>query len=187
MAKRKSSQDKQRSTNHTNNPKDRVTRIPLKAGGELRYSGKVGSSCSTSGTRHVNLATNPVISQQWGKNREVLTTIFRSLTVSWSTFKSDCYLQTNHIIIIWQFIIPLTIVISYWSIWMPGEEYTPNVIRNWYGLFSELTTNLYYHITIVVLYVCPQFDQNPSIDFEYVIYNDSKLCHRSFVHTKLGI
>ena len=49
---------------------------------------------------------------------------------------------------------------------MPGEEYTANVIRNWYVFFFELTTNLYYHITIVVLYVCPQFDQNPSIDFE---------------------
>jgi hypothetical protein len=43
--------DKQRSTKHTQDTKDRVTRTPLKNGGELRCSGRVGSSCSTSGTR----------------------------------------------------------------------------------------------------------------------------------------
>ena len=51
---------------------DRVTRTPLKTRGELRCSRRVGSSCSTSGTRRVNLVTNPVISHRWGKNREVL-------------------------------------------------------------------------------------------------------------------
>jgi hypothetical protein len=40
--------------------KDRVTRTPPKSGGELRCSGRVSSSCSTSGTRRVNLVTNPV-------------------------------------------------------------------------------------------------------------------------------
>jgi hypothetical protein len=30
--------------------------------------------CSTSGTRRVNLVTNPVISCEWGKDREVFTT-----------------------------------------------------------------------------------------------------------------
>ena len=49
--------------------------------GELRCSGRVGSSCSTSGIRRVNLATNPVISREWGKDREVLTT---SGTYPWS-------------------------------------------------------------------------------------------------------
>ena len=44
--------------------KDRVTRTPLKIGGELRCSGKVSSSCSTSGTRRVNLVTNPEISHE---------------------------------------------------------------------------------------------------------------------------
>jgi hypothetical protein len=39
---------------------DRVTRTPLKAGGELMCSERVGSSCSTSDTRRVNLVTNPV-------------------------------------------------------------------------------------------------------------------------------
>ena len=40
--------DKQRSTKHTLKTKDRVTRTPLKTGGELRCS---GSSCTTSGIR----------------------------------------------------------------------------------------------------------------------------------------
>ena len=35
--------------------KDRVARIPLKNGGELRCSGRVRSSCSTSGTCRVNV------------------------------------------------------------------------------------------------------------------------------------
>ena len=34
--------DKQRSTKHTYKTKDRVTRTPLKTGGELRCSGRVG-------------------------------------------------------------------------------------------------------------------------------------------------
>jgi hypothetical protein len=38
--------DNQRSTKHTHKTKDRVTRTPLKTGGELR--------CSTSRTRRVN-------------------------------------------------------------------------------------------------------------------------------------
>ena len=49
---------------HTHKTKDRVTRTPLKTGGELRCSRRVSSSCSTSGTHHVNLDTNPVISRE---------------------------------------------------------------------------------------------------------------------------
>ena len=59
---------------------------------------------------------------------------------------------------------------------MLGETYTANATK--------------YPITIFVLNVCPQFDKSPSIDFEYVIYNDNiiiKLCHRTFVRTELGI
>ena len=66
--------DKQWSTKHTYITKDRVTRTPLKTVGKLRCSGRVGSSFSTSGTRRVNLVTNPVISREWGKDREVFTT-----------------------------------------------------------------------------------------------------------------
>jgi hypothetical protein len=59
--KKKVQKDKQRSTKHTHKNKDRVTRTPLKTGGDLMCSGRVGSSCSTSGTRRDNLVTNPVI------------------------------------------------------------------------------------------------------------------------------
>jgi hypothetical protein len=62
--KEKVQKNKQRSTKHTctYKTKDRVTRTPLKTGGELRCSGRVGSSCSTNDTRRVNLVTNPVMS-----------------------------------------------------------------------------------------------------------------------------
>jgi len=66
--------NKQRYTKHTYKSKDRITRTPLKTGGELRWSRRVSSSCSTSGTRRVNLVTNPVIRHEWGKAREASTT-----------------------------------------------------------------------------------------------------------------
>jgi hypothetical protein len=46
---------------HTHKTKDRVIRITLKTGDELRCSGRVSKSCSTSGIRRVNLFTNPII------------------------------------------------------------------------------------------------------------------------------
>jgi hypothetical protein len=66
--------DKQQSTKLTHKAKDRVTRTSLKTGCELGCSGRVKTFCSTSGTRRVNLVTNPVISHEWGKDWEVLTT-----------------------------------------------------------------------------------------------------------------
>ena len=51
MAEKK--KDKQLSTKHTHKTKDRDTRTPLKTGCEIRCSGRVGSSCTTSGTRRV--------------------------------------------------------------------------------------------------------------------------------------
>jgi hypothetical protein len=72
--KEKGQKDKQWSTKHTHSTKDRVTRTPLKAGGELRCSGRVDSFCSTRDTRRVNLVTNLVISHEWGKDQEVFTT-----------------------------------------------------------------------------------------------------------------
>jgi len=45
LPKEQGLKDKQRSTKHTHKTKDRVTRTPLKTGGELRWSGRVGSSC----------------------------------------------------------------------------------------------------------------------------------------------
>ena len=62
--KEKVQKDKQQSTKHTHKNKDRITRTSLKTRGEFRCSGRVSSSCSTSGTRRVNQVTNPVISHE---------------------------------------------------------------------------------------------------------------------------
>jgi hypothetical protein len=70
--KEKVQKDKQRSTRHTHKTKDRVTRTPLKIEvNSCRWSGDVSSSCSTSGTLHAILVINPVISHEWGKDRQV--------------------------------------------------------------------------------------------------------------------
>ena len=52
MVKRKSTKGETISDlqNNTYNIKDRVTRTPIKTGGTFRCSGRVGSSCSTTGT-----------------------------------------------------------------------------------------------------------------------------------------
>ena len=55
----KTNLDQQKTAQKT---KNRATRTSLKTWGGLRFSGSVNSSCSTSGTRRVTLATNPVIS-----------------------------------------------------------------------------------------------------------------------------
>ena len=62
--KGKVQKNKQQYAQHTHKTKDRVTRIPLKSGGELRCSERVNSSCSPSGTRRVILVTNPMISHE---------------------------------------------------------------------------------------------------------------------------
>jgi hypothetical protein len=58
-SKEKVQKDKQRSIKTTYKTKYRVTRTPIKTGGELGCSGRVSSSCSTSDTRRVNLVTHP--------------------------------------------------------------------------------------------------------------------------------
>ena len=57
-SKEKVQKDKQRSTKHTHKTKDRVTRTPLKTGGELGCSEKVNSSSSTCLTCCVTGAIN---------------------------------------------------------------------------------------------------------------------------------
>ena len=79
--KEKVQKDKQCSTKNTYKAKDRVTRTPLKTGDELRCCGRVSSSCSTSGSRRVNIVTHPVISHERGTDRKVFTT---SGTYPWS-------------------------------------------------------------------------------------------------------
>jgi hypothetical protein len=66
--------NKQQSTKHTHKTKDRVTRTLPKTGVDLECSERVSNSCSTSDTRRVKLAANPVISHERGKDREVFTT-----------------------------------------------------------------------------------------------------------------
>ena len=64
--------------NITHKTHDRVTWTPLSSEGAL--SAPVGS-CSTSGTFRSSLVTIPVISHEWGKEREMFTT---SGTYPWS-------------------------------------------------------------------------------------------------------
>ena len=66
MAKRKSTKRQTTISKHIYKTKDRLTRTPQKTGGELRCSGTVISSFSTSDIRRVNLVTNPVISHERG-------------------------------------------------------------------------------------------------------------------------
>jgi hypothetical protein len=58
--------------NTTLKTRDWATCPLLITAGELRYSGRVNSSCSTSATRRVTLVTNPSISHEWGKDRIVI-------------------------------------------------------------------------------------------------------------------
>ena len=59
--------------NITHKTKDRVTCTPLKTGGEIRCSGRVISSCTTSGIRCVTLVRNPVIGHDWRMDRNMFT------------------------------------------------------------------------------------------------------------------
>jgi hypothetical protein len=81
MAKGKCTKGQTTIYKNTRKTKDRVTRTPLKIRGELRCSGRVNSSYSTSDTCRVNLVTNPVTSRERGMDRKVFTT---SGTYPWS-------------------------------------------------------------------------------------------------------
>jgi hypothetical protein len=59
-------------------PSNRITRTPLKTEDELMCSRKIGSYCSTSGTRRVNLVTNPVI---WGRTGEYLRQVPSNISI----------------------------------------------------------------------------------------------------------
>jgi hypothetical protein len=70
--------DKQRFTKHTYTTKDRVTRTSLKTGGELKCSRRVGSSCSTSGIRRVNLVTTPVMNDLQNTTQKTKDRVIRN-------------------------------------------------------------------------------------------------------------
>ena len=76
----KGQKDKQQSTKHTHKTKDQVTRTSLISGDELRCSGRVSSSCFTSGISRDILIKIPMLSHESGKDREV----FASGTYPWS-------------------------------------------------------------------------------------------------------
>jgi hypothetical protein len=61
---------------HTMNYKTK--HVKLNIWGESRYSGRISSSCSTSGTRRFTFVANPVICHEWGKdwNISVCTCMF---------------------------------------------------------------------------------------------------------------
>jgi hypothetical protein len=95
-------QDKQRSTKHTYKTKDGSSNTnPSKNRGEFRCSGRVSSSCSTSGTRRVNLVTNPMIRHEWGKDRKVFTTSrtyprsFATHVFHWQTLSHNVFEYTS--------------------------------------------------------------------------------------------
>ena len=66
--------------------KDRVTRTPLKTGVELRCSGRISISCSTSDTRRANLVDKKSLKTQLG-NRKL--PIKKGQTMQWSKEKGQ--------------------------------------------------------------------------------------------------
>ena len=58
--------------NTTQKTRDWVKRIPINLEVLFRCSGRVCSSCSTSGTRRVTLVTNSIINHVWSRNWNVI-------------------------------------------------------------------------------------------------------------------
>jgi hypothetical protein len=56
-----------------NNLQNNTTRIPQKSGGDLRWSGRVGSYCSINDISRVTLVKNPVVGNELGKDMIVIT------------------------------------------------------------------------------------------------------------------
>ena len=56
-----------------NNLQNNTTRIPQKSGGDLRWSGRVSSYCSINDISRVTLVKNPVVRNELGKDRIVIT------------------------------------------------------------------------------------------------------------------
>ena len=147
--------DKQRSTKHTHKTKDRATRSPLKT---ESCSERLSSSCSTSCTRRVNLVTNPVISHEWGKDREVLTT---SRTYPWLLWLNN-----------WMYIDWLVIYIH--------RVYVQNVDINVRILFYLYTIYLSW---ILHIEVSPDI-QNIGLRFTNIYLDSLPMCQLSIVIVK---
>jgi hypothetical protein len=76
--KEKVQKDKQWSTEHTHKTNDRVTRTTLKTESELICSGRVSSSCSISGTRRANQATN-IVQLPYHEDKSIVLLFFVTL------------------------------------------------------------------------------------------------------------
>jgi hypothetical protein len=107
----------------------------------LMCSGRESSSCSTSGTHRVNLVANPVISREWGKDREVLTT---SGTYPWS-FVTHLFHYTTmpHSKLKYRLreVVQLCFIIKEWQTWIeipcPRKGHNSS-LRKCYGRHHEL-------------------------------------------------
>ena len=132
MIKRKSTNNDLQ--NITHKTKDRVTWTTLKTRSELRCSGRVSSSCSTSGTRRVNLVTNSVINHEWGKDREVFTTS--------ETYPRLFARQTFHMLYCWHLLLYLCYVQYY--IYIPCSMYMQQCIKSLIIIF------LYYFCIVII-------------------------------------
>jgi hypothetical protein len=110
-----------KSTKHTYKTKDRVTRTPLKTGGERMCSGRVSSSCSASDTRPVNLVTHPLISHKWGKDREVVRQVEHTrghlrhrYSIGYSIFSCMCMFCRSLIVLFLLVIVLSVLLYEFW-------------------------------------------------------------------------
>jgi hypothetical protein len=111
---------------------------PTKSQGELGCSGRVNSSCSTSGTRRVNLVTNPVISHEWGKDWEVLMTSGTYMLSLWHRYR----LTVNQVMV-------ATVKLSKWWPTSGAGTVYPSGAPEFTLAFSGI------HVTrSLVLYIC---------------------------------
>ena len=74
MTKERETRTNNNLQNTTQKTKDRATQTPLETEGELRCSGRVSSSCSTSGSHRVTIVSNSIKSHEWRKDRETFKT-----------------------------------------------------------------------------------------------------------------
>ena len=70
-----------------------IMQHPTKNQNELRFSGRVGSTCSTSGPSHVTLVTRPMIEHEVGQIREVLTTsgTYNAISAIFQLYHGDLF------------------------------------------------------------------------------------------------
>jgi hypothetical protein len=103
---------------------------PTKDRGELRCSRRVCRSWSISGTRRVNIVTNPIISREWVKDRAVLTISGTYRCSLWHRY----YITVNQVMVV-------TIAFSVW--WLHFYQKEPLI-----SVASVLAASSYKEIPI---------------------------------------